>query len=112
MNVRLRPVRPASMAFQRVPPVQSSNPKVSTNADSGAQAETPMPWWRYKILWLVVGGPLAVVIASTATAVVAIRGADLVLPVEDPQAPQLTKGAPEALTPAIEARNHAATAKP
>ena len=59
------------------------------------------PWWRHGIMWLVVGGPLTVVVAATLTAVVAIRGADLI--VDDAGA---AKGG--ANTPAMKARNHAA----
>ncbi|MDH4051395.1 MAG: nitrogen fixation protein FixH [Rubrivivax sp.] len=63
--------------------------------------QTHKPWWRYPIMWLVVGGPLTVVLAALATAVIAVRGAD---PVLDTRADQ------EAATqPAIQARNHAAT---
>jgi hypothetical protein len=54
------------------------------------------PWWREPMMWLVVGGPLTVVVAGVVTAVIAIRGAD---PVLDTRA-----GAP-----AVQARNHAAT---
>jgi len=54
------------------------------------------------MMWLVIGGPLLVVIAAIATAVIAIRGADPVL--------QVTKAQPtRAATPAMQARNHAAT---
>jgi uncharacterized protein len=34
------------------------------------------PWWREPMMWLVVGGPLAVVLASLLSAVLAFRGAD------------------------------------
>jgi uncharacterized protein len=54
------------------------------------------------MMWLVVGGPLLVVIAAIATVVIAIRGADPVL--------QVTKAQPtRAATPAVQARNHVAT---
>lgn len=62
----------------------------------------PSPWWRHRMMWLVVGGPLVVVVAAIATAVIAIRGADPVLKVTDPQQ---ARGA----APAVQARNHAAT---
>lgn len=68
------------------------------------------PWWRIGMVWLVLGGPLVVVVAAIATAVIAIRGADIVItevPASVPQAGQV-----EAQTPAIAARNHAATAAP
>ena len=63
----------------------------------------PSPWWRHPMMWLVVGGPLAVVVAATATAVIAVRGADPVLTVAATPVVRST-------TPALQARNHAATA--
>ncbi len=65
------------------------------------------PWWRIGMVWLVVGGPLVVVVASVVTAVVAYRGADEVL-VQAPSARQAPVR-PDAQTPALAARNHAAT---
>lgn len=62
-------------------------------------------WWRQPMMWLIVGGPLAVVVAALVTAVIAIRGADPVLPT--PDATQAGSAAP-----AIQARNHAATPLP
>ncbi len=53
-------------------------------------------WWREPMMWLVVGGPLAVVVAAVVTAVIAIRGADPVLDTR-------------VATPAVQARNHAAS---
>jgi hypothetical protein len=63
--------------------------------------ETRRPWWREPMMWLVIGGPLTVVIAGITTAVIAVRGADPVLDTRSTQ-------------PAVQARNHAATppAKP
>ncbi len=66
------------------------------------------PWWRHGMVWLVVGGPAVVVVASLVTAVVAYRGADEVL-VQAPSA-RLAPVQPTSDTPAITARNHAATA--
>lgn len=63
---------------------------------------TPSPWWRHPFMWLVVGGPLAVVVAGTVTAVIAVRGADPVLHVD---AAPLARSS----SPALQARNHAAT---
>ena len=62
----------------------------------------PSPWWRHRMMWLVVGGPLLVVVAAIGTAVIAVRGADPVLQVTDEQP---TRSA----VPALQARNHAAT---
>lgn len=61
----------------------------------------PLPWWRVPMVWLVVGGPLAVVVASFATLAIAISHPDPVL------APQAADRASE--LPAVQARNHAAS---
>jgi len=74
-----------------------------------AQPQAPArPWWRFGMVWLVVGGPAVVVVASLATAVVAYRGADEVL-VNTPSA-RVLPVQPTSETPAMTARNHAATA--
>ena len=61
-----------------------------------------LPWWRVSMVWLVIAGPLAVVLAGVLTAVLAVTGADSVVGAE----PEAT------MTPAIQARNHAAAPKP
>lgn len=66
------------------------------------------PWWRVGMVWLVVGGPAVVVVASIATGVIAYRGADEVL-VNTPSA-RHAPVQPTGTTPALTARNHAATA--
>lgn len=65
-------------------------------------------WWRVGMVWLVLGGPAVVVVAALGTAVLAYRGADVVL-VETPSA-RHAPVQPTAQTPAVAARNHAATA--
>jgi len=76
-----------------------------------ASAPTPQPiaWWRVGFVWLVVGGPLAVVLASLVTAVIAVSGAEEVLTAAHVNAN--TAGADSARMPAVQARNHAATPK-
>jgi hypothetical protein len=66
-----------------------------------AHTTPPLPWWRIRMVWLVVGGPLAVVVASFITLAIAIGNPD----------PVLTTGpaARSADLPAVQARNHAAT---
>ena len=61
------------------------------------------------MVWLVIGGPLVVVVASITTAVIAIRGADPVMTKEEMDA---SARGQQSLTPAIQARNHAAAPKP
>ena len=58
------------------------------------------PWWRIRMVWLALGGPLLVVVASVVTLVLAIQGRDR--PVVEASMPRADAGAP-----AIQARNHA-----
>ena len=64
-------------------------------------ADETTPWWRLPIVWMVIGGPAAVVVASFVTLALAILNPD---PVVD--SAQRASGA---MTPAVDARNHAAT---
>ena len=61
-----------------------------------------LPWWRVPMVWLVVGGPAVVVRASVATLVIALRGADT------PLRETAARASAESMTPATQARNHAA----
>ncbi|KGM41653.1 hypothetical protein JY96_20600 [Aquabacterium sp. NJ1] len=67
-----------------------------------ANIEQSKPWWRYPIVWMVFGGPAAVVVASLFTASLAIKHVD---PVLDTSVGQV-RAPSEA--PAIQARNHSA----
>lgn len=69
-----------------------------------ANPSTATPWWHEKMMWLVVGGPATVVVAALATAVIAVRHADTLVPMDAP-----VTTAAGSLTPAVQARNHAAT---
>jgi hypothetical protein len=60
------------------------------------------PWWRYGMVWLVIGGPATVVVAAFATLAIAVLNPDPVLPTSN-------GAADDASTPAVQARNHAAT---
>jgi hypothetical protein len=80
-----------------------------------ASIEVPSPpWWRVPMVWVVLSGPIAVVIASFVSAAVAwrhldpvigqspagaLRAADDMSSTSDPKDP---------LAPALKARNHAA----
>ncbi len=57
------------------------------------------PWWRHGMVWLVIGGPAAVVLASVATLLIALTHPDPVLSV---------RAQAQAQQPAVQARNHAA----
>ena len=82
--------------------MSSIAPAVATLAES-----TPTPsvaWWRLPIVWMVIGGPALVVVASFITLALAIQNPDPVL------ATSAVKG--KALQPAVQGRNHAATPGP
>lgn len=76
----------------------------STTAPSAA--DKARPWWRYPIVWVVIGGPLIVVIASLITTGIAFKNVD---PVLDTSVNQVS--APSE-APAVKARNHAADPVP
>ena len=70
-------------------------------------------WWSYGHVWLVIAGPLLVVIASFVSAFVAFQGNDTVLAAKDEAAiaamRALQANADRNWVPAVQARNHAAT---
>ena len=69
-------------------------------------------WWSFGHVWLVISGPLLVVVASFVSAFVAFQGNDTALQ-DDPAAiradhnMQLNKD--RGMAPAMQARKHAAT---
>jgi len=65
-------------------------------------AATPAIWWRLPIVWLVIGGPALVVVASFVTLGLAIGHPDPVLSTAAAHADRSAQ-------PALQARNHAAT---
>ncbi len=68
------------------------------------------PWWRVTMVWVVLSGPLLVVVASLATAVVAWKHIDPVLVASRPADEVAVPSDPKnSLAPAMKARNHAAT---
>jgi uncharacterized protein len=64
-----------------------------------------LPWWRVPTVWLVIGGPLTVVVAGVVTMVIALRHGDVPLRTS-PVAAEATQA--QAFTPATQARTHAA----
>lgn len=79
------------------------------------QAQQPsQPWWKVGSMWLVVLGPVTVVIAGFVTLFIAMRVPDPVVTDDHHrEGPDISKmKAEEAqMMPAIQARNHAATPK-
>ncbi len=96
-------------------PPASATTATATSKLCGDALPTPLPWWRVPMVWVVISGPLSVVLASLATAVVAWRHIDPVLtdarPGHAPLAAEVAVPASpkDSLAPAIKARNHAAT---
>ena len=79
----------------------------NTNAPSSA------PWWKYGHVWMVLMGPVVVVIASFFTFYLAYIGMDTLVD-EDyyrkgVELNQSQDPVPTNLAPAVQARNHAAT---
>ncbi len=68
----------------------------------------PLPWWRVGVMWLVVGGLGVVVIASFMLLSTALQHADVVVP----HSPQRAAVPNTPTSPAMQARNHAATPAP
>ncbi|MGV3727472.1 nitrogen fixation protein FixH [Hydrogenophaga sp.] len=88
------------------------------NSSTSTAAAPALAWWRVPHMWMVVGGPLVVVVASLITAFIAVRHADPVLDKavfeRDREAALVLQGQAKAdalikLQPAHQARNHAAS---
>lgn len=80
------------------------------------QEKKSPPWWKFGHMWLVVGGPAVVVVASFITLYLAIMSPNPVIDVRA-EAQDARVAAPDASTmpnmaPAMQARNHAATGTP
>ena len=89
-------------------PDGSVSARASVRASARGFATPPAtpaaPWWRFGMMWLVVGGPSVVVVASFVTLALAILN-------PDPVYKQAATGSSAEL-PAVQGRNHAATPKP
>lgn len=74
-------------------------------------AAPPEPWWRVAMVWLVIAGPLAVVLASVASAVIAWQALDPVLTPDEAAVARAAAGVDpkSAQAPALKGRNHAAS---
>ena len=75
---------------------------------TASSAVDDRPWWRYAMVWVVIAGPLAVLVAGFVTLGIALTHID---PLVGDAAPattrsQVTSGS---AAPAQLARNHAAT---
>lgn len=86
---------------------------MSASKDAGAA----QPWWKFGHVWLIIAGPVVVVIAGFVTLYLALQRPDPVVS-EDyyRQGIEINKtleqAQPAAVAPAVQARNHAATGAP
>ena len=74
----------------------------------------PAPWWKFGHVWLVVSGPVVVVVASFITLYLAVTRPDPVVSEDYYQQgininQKRVPGPDASLAPAMQARNHAAT---
>jgi uncharacterized protein len=90
--------------------------KIMPQSRNAQAATDTQPWWKFGHVWLVVGGPAIVVVASFVTLYLAISRPD---PVTDENYYQkgieINKtlgGTTSSAAPAMQARNHAATGVP
>ena len=71
------------------------------------------PWWKYGYVWMVIGGPLSVIVASFITLYYALDYPDPVIEDYYIKGIEINKTleaeAAAKLAPAMKARNHAAT---
>jgi len=79
------------------------------------ESKTPArAWYREPMMWLILGGPLLVVLASVITYAIAVRDPDPVIE-RDPASEaarvgkELTPEQRDSLLPAVKARNHVAS---
>lgn len=73
-----------------------------TQPQSDSTAGVTKPWWQYRMVWLIIGGPLVVVVASFVTLWLAVSH-------PDPVIESTTMARDGAHMPALQGRNHAAT---
>ena len=91
----------------------SSSPAVSASVPAPAHRDSGKPWWKFAHVWLVLAGPVVVVIAGVITAIIAISDPD---PVIDPdyyrngiEINERLSEAQKSMVPAVTGRTHAVT---
>jgi len=85
---------------------------MNTQTLSNRELNQAKPWWSFGMVWMIIAGPAVVVVAGFATLYLAITIPDPVLPTEalNPRnAIENQSKLEEAMAPAMQARNHAAT---
>ncbi|MDP3701875.1 MAG: FixH family protein [Hylemonella sp.] len=79
-------------------------------------AVTSPPWWKFGYVWLVLAGPIIVVIAGFITLYLAVSRPDPVISTDyyrkGIEINKTLAADPASLAPAVQGRNHAATGAP
>ena len=76
------------------------------------EIEDTKPWWKFGYVWMVIGGPLVVIVASFITLYFAIQTPDPVIEnyyVKGLEINKTLEAQEKGLAPAMKARNHAQT---
>jgi hypothetical protein len=77
------------------------------------QPTSSSPWWKHGFVWLIIAGPVAVVLAGIATITIAVQRADPVVEADyyrrGIEINKTLAARDKAKLPAIQGRNHAAT---
>jgi hypothetical protein len=84
----------------------------TSHSRSLSPSDSAKPWWSFGMVWMIISGPAVVVVAAFVTLYLAITIPDPVLPTEalNPRnAIENQTKLDEAMAPAMQARNHAAT---
>ena len=87
---------------------------MTTTTTAAAAADKPAaPWWKFGHVWLVLAGPIIVVIAGFVTFWIAVKSPDPVIE-EDYyrkgiEINQTLQNPEKSFAPALKSRNHAAT---
>lgn len=77
-----------------------------------SKSDASQTWWKNGYVWMVLGGPLAVVVASIATFFIAAHNPDPVIDTNVKAAEMVKNGvtpSEDAMVPALIGRNNAAT---
>ncbi|MEG1655809.1 MAG: FixH family protein, partial [Hafnia sp.] len=85
----------------------------TTTQPAASSEKTAAPWWKFGHVWLVLAGPIIVVIAGFTTLWIAVKSPDPVIE-EDYyrkgiEINQTLQNPEKSFAPALKSRNHAAT---
>lgn len=83
-----------------------SHATVSKASSRATRVPDDAPWWRHAMVWVVIAGPLAALVAGFVTLAIALTHVDPVITDKTAASTRVPIG-PAA--PAQQARNHAAT---